>query len=264
MAPASRDAAVCMTRTLNNRVVRIKNLGAKQIVKKCVFTPKLIFIFAVAYFNSVHCYIPSTEIAWITVVGKEGMIYRSSDGGNSWRPQDSGVMSDLLDVFFTSARDGAIVGANATILQTSDGGRSWSSTPCGISSVQNATFMGLSVFAVSAGTSYFIVGQEGLLLLSTDGQGATWTAMQIPPGCFASNSIGCSANTTWVTGTGVPDLLRVRFFDNLNGIIVGQSQNILITDDGGISFSVLQPVDLSSTPGAYYSALDFDQVSNQP
>jgi photosystem II stability/assembly factor-like uncharacterized protein len=186
------------------------------------------------------------------------------DGGQSWRPQDSTVSTNLYDIFFTTARDGIIVGENATILQTSDGGRSWSALSCNDDSVAHADLMGVSVFAVSAGTSYFIVGQQGLLIVSTDGQGETWTVSQLVSDCFDPNSQGCLANSKWTSNTKLPDLLGVRFFDTSNGVVVSKSQNVLITGDGGVSFSVLRPVDLSLFPAAFYSALDFDEACPVP
>ena len=58
-------------------------------------------------------------------VGGGGVILSTSDGGATWRPQQSGVGDDLHDVKFFDAREGWAVGSGGALLHTDDGGRSW-------------------------------------------------------------------------------------------------------------------------------------------
>jgi photosystem II stability/assembly factor-like uncharacterized protein len=58
-------------------------------------------------------------------VGAGGRIYATADGGRTWRPQSSGINSDLYDVKFLDARTGWVVGGDGTVLRTIDGGRTW-------------------------------------------------------------------------------------------------------------------------------------------
>jgi photosystem II stability/assembly factor-like uncharacterized protein len=58
-------------------------------------------------------------------VGSGGAIYRTLNGGRTWSPQDSGVMTDLLDVRFIDSLEGWAVGNEGAVLYTNDGGLHW-------------------------------------------------------------------------------------------------------------------------------------------
>jgi photosystem II stability/assembly factor-like uncharacterized protein len=60
-------------------------------------------------------------------VGAGGAIFSTSDGGRSWRPQRSGVESDLSDVKFLDRAEGWAVGVEGAVLHTTDGGQTWKS-----------------------------------------------------------------------------------------------------------------------------------------
>jgi photosystem II stability/assembly factor-like uncharacterized protein len=60
-----------------------------------------------------------------TVVGEEGIILRTTDGGQSWVPQSNGQASGLLGVYFTDTTNGTVVGNDGVILRTTDGGQNW-------------------------------------------------------------------------------------------------------------------------------------------
>ena len=59
------------------------------------------------------------------IVGYDGTIKYSSDGGNTWKSQQSGVSSNLWDVCFISNDIGWVCGQNNTILKTINGGKTW-------------------------------------------------------------------------------------------------------------------------------------------
>jgi photosystem II stability/assembly factor-like uncharacterized protein len=61
-------------------------------------------------------------------VGGEGVILATLDGGETWRPQRSGVGDDLYDVKFFDASEGWAVGRGGALLHTRDGGRTWADT----------------------------------------------------------------------------------------------------------------------------------------
>jgi len=64
-----------------------------------------------------------SEKGW--AVGANGAIFYTSNGGREWKPQESGVKSDLYDVKFVDANEGWAVGGEGTILHTKNGGRAW-------------------------------------------------------------------------------------------------------------------------------------------
>jgi len=55
-------------------------------------------------------------------VGVNGLILRTTNGGNNWNSQMSGVTSDLYSVHFTDHNNGAAVGQLGRILRTTNGG----------------------------------------------------------------------------------------------------------------------------------------------
>lgn len=58
-------------------------------------------------------------------VGYRGAVYRTEDGGDSWRSADSPAREPLYGVSMANSRVGWAVGRTGTILRTEDGGRSW-------------------------------------------------------------------------------------------------------------------------------------------
>jgi len=57
-----------------------------------------------------------------TIVGEEGVILRTADGGLSWEEQTSGTTNALSSVYFVDALNGWSVGNNGAILHTTNGG----------------------------------------------------------------------------------------------------------------------------------------------
>jgi hypothetical protein len=63
------------------------------------------------------------------VVGFEGTILRTTDGGLHWTMQTSGTTRDLYGVSFIDANTGIVVGTDGTILRTTTGGVTWIEYP---------------------------------------------------------------------------------------------------------------------------------------
>jgi len=59
------------------------------------------------------------------IIGSNGTIKVTTDGGNTWQPQQSGVSANLWGMSFINNSQGWICGANNTILKTSNGGHTW-------------------------------------------------------------------------------------------------------------------------------------------
>ena len=66
---------------------------------------------------------PTTAV----VVGEDGTILRSSDGGVTWTPRVSGTGVWLLGITSPTASVAVAVGDFGTILRSSDGGVTWNS-----------------------------------------------------------------------------------------------------------------------------------------
>ena len=79
---------------------------------------------------------PDPQHGW--AVGEQGAIWRTTDGGATWKSQESGVATPLTSVSFVDAQHGWAVGTEhrplasesaAVLLVTSDGGQTWQRDP---------------------------------------------------------------------------------------------------------------------------------------
>lgn len=140
------------------------------------------------------------------VVGDEGVVLHTGDGGITWTVQESGTTDALQCVYFANAQQGWIGGGNNSIGITTDGGRSWTwQHPAGKT---RRMFMGLSF--VNASTGWAVDNNRGIH--RTDDSGSTWTTQ-------------VSTATSAVTG--------VHFFDANEGWAVTVNREALHTTDGG-------------------------------
>jgi photosystem II stability/assembly factor-like uncharacterized protein len=136
-------------------------------------------------------------------VGHGGVVLHTTDGGETWvrqlegtsvaqmafenavarlerEPEDfdaqqmmnnaellleDGPDKPFLDLCFKNDREGFIVGAYGLAFKTEDGGKSWK---CLMDSIENPD--GLNLYAIqAAGDVMYIVGEQGLFLVSRDG-----------------------------------------------------------------------------------------------
>lgn len=115
------------------------------------------------------------EHVWI--VGEFGVILASSDGGQTFTSQTSGVETTLFGVYFLDAQKGWAVGMDATMLTTTDGGQTWVKaqvdTPKGFS-------LALYDVAIDDDSNVgWVVGNNGFLMNSMDA-GQTWKRIDVP------------------------------------------------------------------------------------
>ncbi len=101
------------------------------------------------------------------IVGDEGLVLFSSNGGASFGIQKSGVVLDLYNVDFRDENEGYIVGSQGTVLRTDDGGGNWET----VKTTFKVTFMRVDFADDKNGV---IVGYDGTILRSSD-KGRTWT-----------------------------------------------------------------------------------------
>jgi photosystem II stability/assembly factor-like uncharacterized protein len=145
-------------------------------------------------------------------VGTGGIILATTDGGEHWNSQVSGVSSVLFSVHCDKNCEQAwAVGSAATILATDDGGRHWVSERSGVAS--DIRLRG--VHFQKGGQHGWIVGDRGTILVTSDA-GKSW-----------------QKQITSQTG----NLISVYFdADGKRGWVVGFSGVILATADGGQSW----------------------------
>jgi photosystem II stability/assembly factor-like uncharacterized protein len=104
------------------------------------------------------------------MVGDNGMVFFSSDGGKHWKVLRIGMYPPLYSVFFKDEQEGFTVGQGGTLLHTEDGGRSWHS----LNSPNQ-----LNLFKIRLAGGYgVVVGDLGTILQSVDG-GRTWESLPL-------------------------------------------------------------------------------------
>ena len=108
----------------------------------------------------------SPQQGW--VVGQEGVIARSQDGGRQWEFQPSGVKEALYDVGVANDT-GWIAGDKGTVLVSTNGGAQWEKKELGL----EYRLSWLRRLAVIPGDHSFLIGADGLVLASgqSPGQG---------------------------------------------------------------------------------------------
>jgi len=154
---------------------------------------------------------PTSQNGW--AVGHGGVVLHSEDGGKTWNRQlegtavaqmalenaqakaerapddfnaqgmvnnaqllvEDGPDKPFLALYFKNDREGFVIGAYGIAFRTEDGGASWK---CIMDSVENPD--GLNLYAIrAAGDAIYIVGEQGLFLVSKDG-GASFQQANSP------------------------------------------------------------------------------------
>lgn len=102
------------------------------------------------------------------LVGGNGLILMTNDGGQSWQPLTSNTAAQLNAIaMLTDGQRGWTVGDNGTILVTNDGGQSWLPQASGTQASLTAVTM------LEDGRHGWVLGGDGTILATADG-GQTW------------------------------------------------------------------------------------------
>jgi photosystem II stability/assembly factor-like uncharacterized protein len=164
-----------------------------------------------------------------TVVGSQGSIYRTTDGGGIWKQQYFNGPR-LLSVGFSDTENGYATGYEAIILHTTDGGKTWAEQ------FRNGFYYWFHTISVTDVNHATAVGQGGRVLRTTDA-GANWTLQSENPGY---------------------NLYGVDFIDNNNGTAVGDHGTILHTVNGGTNWTTQE----SNSPESTLYSVSFLDLNN--
>ncbi|MBI3194356.1 MAG: hypothetical protein HYZ34_07820 [Ignavibacteriae bacterium] len=193
-------------------------------------------------------------------VGQNGILLRSTNGGDEWIQVASNSANALYGVSFANTTTGVVVGARGTILRTTDAGATWSAQSFGGS---NYHFKGVdfaptnTFYAVGFYTSLTTNVRWGLIIRSVDG-GLNWSRIfeeqryDFEDVSFVGLNVGTAVgsytlnggealfSTTnggqiWVNQSDTMNgkLLGVHFTDANNGTAVGIQGTIKRTFNGG-------------------------------
>ena len=130
-----------------------------------------------------------------------GDLFKTTDGGNNWFEQQTGIDKMCYDIYFQDENRGWIASRNE-VLRSTDGGAVWESIPLNSNVLSRTKFVN--------DTLGFITG-IGKIFKTTDG-GNNWRMISIP---------GCSRITD------------IKFLDEQTGFLVGIFNSLFKTNDGG-------------------------------
>ena len=185
------------------------------------------------------------------VVGDEGGVHKTTNGGVSWTPTNAtGTTTELESAVFLNVNTGYVFGDDGNNHKTTDGGTTW--TPYvwggGTNDVYTASFIDVN--------TGWVAGQSGNIYKTTDG-GATTTSQDAGVGTAIIYSVKMiNENTGWLSSTNgrvrkttnggttwepcnVPfsaTIYSVNFADQWNGIATGSIGRVFRTRDGGLTW----------------------------
>lgn len=190
------------------------------------------------------------------VVGHDGVILATTDGGKSWTRQDQGddLETIFLDVLFLDAQRGFAVGAYGKFLATTDGGKTWTASH---PSEEDVHYNRIS--RDSAGWLY-LAGEAGTLLISRDG-GQKWSRSEVPYdgslygvipvdrsrlityGLRGNIFVSTDGGATWAPEPGAVKVLIMSGTVTAKGdvILAGIGGNFFIGRDGEFTFKHWKP-----------------------
>lgn len=200
-----------------------------------------------ATFNKVFALTPDN----VLVIGNDGLIIRSTNGGGTWQQKNSGTSQNLIQINFPSQSVGYIAGNQNQILKTTDAGETWTAI-----TIDNIN--AISTMSCVSDNLIFLSTDKGLI--KSENGGTSWSNPLSVPGNgnmqFVSNNIGFIGNA---------------FYGNSGGGYMAK------TSDAGATWETLEerrgPFHfLNQNMGFYYSeglyktadgANQFDQVSSR-
>ena len=236
----------------------------------------------------------SADRGWI--VGEDGTIFYTEDGGLSWGNQISNTDRHLTDVFFVNDNVGYITGEGNShlVLKTTDGGLSWTDLSFGDSSNETNT-----IFFLDENTGW-IGGTNTSVqpyIYRTDDGGLTWTEQDLPAVIadqtaaitgvvFADENVGYACvnslyvqvpvlkttdgGTTWdVIFTSERDYHHIALRDAQSIAVVATSvlgsgaDKLYVSTDGGVNFSTYNQPVKNYAGGAVYRGDEIVVVSDQ-
>lgn len=189
-----------------------------------------------------------TQHGWI--VGGNGALLRTSDGGSTWSPQASILRTTPflgLSIVFTDALTGVVSMNNGSLLRSSDGGFSWGLLP--------RSALTLQKLRKAPDGSVWGFGSLGAIARSTDA-GLTWqrfstgittvvydidfpdaqTVVAVCGGGIVLRSLDAGQSwTNMPAGIGT-DIISIDFRDAMTGFAVQKPKYLLTTTDGGATW----------------------------
>lgn len=108
------------------------------------------------------CFVDEKK-GWIS--GDYGIILSTTDGGGTWKKQETGTADLFMDIYFVDPYTGWAAGESGSIIQTADGGNTWQRQESGVTTLINSITCNdvLNCYAITYGS-----------MLQTGDGGVTW------------------------------------------------------------------------------------------
>jgi len=168
----------------------------------------------------------SATDAW--AVGNFGSIQHTTDGGKSWKTVEGGTRVPLFSVDFGDSEHAWAVGKSALVLRSEDGGTTWKQQSTPLSAEKHL----FKVKAIDNDTAW-AVGDFGTIITTRDG-GATWQDRSLGITLVKTEE---EPGRTTTTLTDDVILYDVSFADRDHGAISGEFGTVLVTSDGGATWT---------------------------
>lgn len=210
----------------------------------------------------------------IYVCGKGGLVLYSSDGGKRWTKKDTGYPLLLTDIDFIDEKKGWVAGERGIILFTDDGGTTWKVQ-------RKPVFLHLLDLFFLDELHGWAVGDWGEMVITDDG-GKEWRELPlkldarkrgtmepvagedikrgeeilVKKGDFIPEEILSEIDRGGIKGYIRNDVVlnSALFFNEKEGLVVGEGGRIFWTDDGGKTFKEFIPMG-EDFYGSFFSAV---------
>lgn len=157
------------------------------------------------------------------VVGDNGFVSVTSNGGLNWNSKNSNTSSQLRSVTFAGGSTFFAAGRDGAVIKSTDDGNTWSSLSSGTTE---------RLLAVSAVNNFvWIGGRDGILIFSSDG-GASFSPMASPA---------------------PDDIKAIQFVNSTTGFAAGSNSFFMFTDDGGANWTSRSAGILVGLNGLFFS-----------
>lgn len=212
---------------------------------------------------------------WVS--GANGLVYRTTDGGDHWTLVNNGCGDEVTDIDFFDNDNGIAVTNRGFVFATHDGGKTWPVQRLKETGLLFGRDEGLGAACMLDRDNIVVAGEGGVVFRSSDG-GGTWTSVGWPWGnvseyfealtiCFADPSNGWMAGNqgpttvyrtrdggwTWEEVPGMGAYFIASDFKGARGLLCTGGSAVYRTTSGGDSWSMIPlPGDL-----AYLSDLSF-------
>lgn len=182
------------------------------------------------------------------LVGEDGLIMNTVDGGHTWNQSQSGITNVFYGNAIADANTSFAAGENGIIMQTTDAGATWNLLKTGV-------FDNLKDIEILNGKTIIACGENGCIITSND-LGATWntnksvTTYNLNDVLVAAGVVYISGEhstllkstdngATWSVldlGLGIFNLRSIGGADADNITVIGDSQSIFHTNNGGLTW----------------------------